>query len=331
MFKILNKLYKNYFLGLCAVFSFAFSAQAARFEIPISATGILILKASEGQINISPSPIPGKAFFQYSEGNGESFQFKNTGTATVIEGSGRIVRPSEKNTVSKQILELQIPPQAILEVHLLEGNITVAKANNSLFLHLEKGKISSKETQGALSIHQKRGETLVSDHKGTLIVDSFNTQLNIRQVEAEIKIDNFNGETVLEKTKGRMRLSQNRGSVKSSLHSGGLILDLQRATYLGQQVSGRIEGQSEEGSVAITLGAESEVNFATKSARVVLTFPANSVAQLNLNSVDGDLVLPPTLKINRDTEGKSFKGKWRGENPQHFVNLKTNDGALIIK
>lgn len=315
------------------VTTFSMGAVASKLEYGVNPGSRVIIRLSEGQVTVVNSSQANRVTVQ-AQDVGEDIKGSTSGDEVLIEGSGRILKPQAETfhaTNPKRTIELMVPNGLTLEVHLLEGQISLQRWSGHAVLHLEKGKVISYETQGALTIHQKKGDTTVTEHKGNLVVDNFNSQLLIKGVDGEVKLSNFSGDTATEKTKGPLKFIQNRGAIRSQTHQGVLSLDLQKATFSGQQISGRIEGQSDEGSVTVQLGSEAEVHLKSQSARLTVVVPPEAPAQINVITQEGDLYLPATLKMNREADGKSFRGRWRGEAVKHFVNLKSQDGALIIK
>ena len=318
---------------LSSFIGFIGDAGAAQQEFQVSPNARVVVKLTEGKLNLEAMAGAGRGQLQYQD-QGEEIKVQTENDEVLVQGTGRILRPSAeplKLQNQKRTVDLKLPAGVVVEIHMIDGQVTLQRWRGATLVHLEKGKVSSRDGEGALIIHVNKGETMVVDHRGPVTVDNYNSQVVLRNIEGDLRLENFMGETSTEKTRGHFRVSQSRGAIHAVNHQGLLNLDLQRAIFNGQQLSGRLEGQSEEGSITAQLGSEAEVNLRSQSGKMVVILPADVPVQLNLATQEGEITLPSVLKVNRDSDGRSYRGRWRGESAKHFVTLKSQEGLLQVK
>lgn len=226
--------------------------------------------------------------------------------------------------------QIAIPPQN-LQIHVLEGGITVQKTAADLLLHVQKGKIILKEATGSATLHVQRGEVAVSDFQGRVKLDLLQAASQVKGLQGELELQALAGDHVIERPTGNLRLMQAQGSLKVLGGSGSLQVESVRASVSSQGFQGRIEGQAEEGQMTFAVAGEPDVNLKSKSGRITVSLPSGSGAQLNLSTQEGELVGPASFTIAREGSAKSLRGRMRGGASQGNVVIRSQEGTVIVK
>ncbi len=218
-----------------------------------------------------------------------------------------------------------------VEVHVFDGQVQVSKWSKEVLLHLQKGRIAVRESAGTLSLHSQTGDIQVVDHQGRIQIDSYKSQVSVRNLAGDAEISNFAGETILEKTRGFLSLNQGQGGTKVVGSSGSLRFELTKGVLTVQGFQGRVEGQTMEGPVNVTMAPESDVNIRTQKGRVAVQTLSNSGVYLNLQTAEGEILAPNYLNIRREGSQKSLQGRMRGTAQKGSVVIRSQEGTIQVR
>ena len=256
-----------------------------------------------------------------------------------IEESDQAIRITKKaaaqissNEKEKPKAKIEISGKVLpLEVHLQEGNVTVTRWTKDLFLHLQKGRIVLKGNQSLVVAHAQKGEISVVEHKGKVIVDNLQAAVNIKDLVGDLDLQTYQGDSILENMKGNLVLHTTNGASKIIKGSGSLQFEIGKGSLHSQTFQGRVEGQVTEGNIQVTLSAGEDVNVKSQSGKITVTASPNSGAFLNAITADGEIYGPAHLKILRDGSQKILKGRLKGEVSENSIQLRSQDGIIIVK
>lgn len=320
-------------LSLVLLFTLPLSLplRAALSEIPVKGSERLLISVSEAVINVQANPTMKSWKIQLIDGAQEDFQI--TVNEGLIEIKSREVVSKEdfgKFPAKKRIIEIQGPPLP-LEIHAFEGQISLNKWTKEALIHLQKGRIAVKDSAGTLKIHSQTGEILITDQSGKVQVDTYKASVVIRALMGDLDLDNFSGETLIEKSKGFLSINQGQGSAKVLSSQGNLQFELLKGLFQSHHFLGRVEGQTAEGPVSITMATEGEVNIKSQSGKVTIQTAPKAGSILNLTNAEGEIFVPNYLKVSRDGSQKSLRGRLKGDVQKGSIIVRSQNGSIIIK
>lgn len=226
-------------------------------------------------------------------------------------------------------LQISVPSLQSVQVHLLEGNITVQKINIETLLHVQKGKVNLKETTGNSLVYVQRGEVLIQDCQGQIKVDIAQAQMNVRNLQGDLDAHILSGDLSIEKSKGQLRLNQAQGSCKILNSAGSLQFETSKATYAVESFGGRIDGQSQEGSLQLKLVSDFDAHIKTSTARASVQVPKGML--INAMTQEGELVAPIGMSSAKEGSSKSLRGRVPGEVAKGSLTLRSQEGGIFLK
>jgi len=233
-------------------------------------------------------------------------------------------------TPKKRLIEVQ-GPAVPLEIHAFDGQIQLTKWSKEALIHVQKGRVVSKEGSGGILLHSQSGEIQVLDHQGRVEVDAYKANVTIRNLNGDANIENFSGETVIDKAKGFLSFNQGQGVTKILASSGTVQFEVIKGVLNIQNFQGRVEGQTQDGPVTVTMAPEGEVSLKSQSGRVTVQAPKESGAALNLTTQEGDIVVPNYLKVNREGSQKSLRARLKGDAQKGSIFVRSQAGSIIIR
>lgn len=317
--KFLNCLF---FIGLTLGVSSVFAA-----EYSVKETSKIFISGHDAQVIILNSAQTAGTKIGLDAQAEADFLFEET------EQGIRLTRKSAETSTDKKTKgKIEISgKQTPIEVHLIEGSITATKWTKDLFLHLQQGKINLKENQSTVVVHSQKGEATIVDHKGKVIVDSLQTSVSIKELNGDLDLQSYQGDVVLDSVKGNLILHTTNGAAKILKGSGSVLFETGKGSINSQNFLGRIEGQTNDGQVQVALQAGQDVNVRTQTGKVTIATLPNSGALLNVTTIDGEIYGPAYLKVARDGSQKTLKGRLKGENSESTIQVRSQDGTVIIK
>ncbi len=330
-----------FFTGVLFVF-FGLRASALQQEFNVNEGAHLLISSEEATITLtggtqsSLKVIIDPASEAYLDvvtssesGGGEFIQIRDKISRPKIHSNGKLTESKfdVKNHVKIEISGHSIPS----EIHLREGQVTVQKWQKEFYVHVQKGKILSRENANLLVVHMQKGEVTVTDHQGKLIIDNFQANTSLKEIKGDVELQSFMGDLTMEKLNGSISVNANHGSIKVLRGTGSLQFELQKATLTSTQFEGRVEGQSQEGSINIQAGKEPDIIVKSQAGKINISTMLNSGALLNLSSSEGDVIVPSYLKVSRDGSVRSLRGRLKGELQKGSIFVRSSEGNIVVK
>jgi hypothetical protein len=306
------------------------NAQAAATELAVRGSEKILISVPEAVMNfqatssktlrINLADAAGEDYVVTSENGGIQIHPK---VAATTDNFG-------KWTPKKRLIEVQ-GPALPLEIHAFEGQIQLNKWSKDALIHLQKGRVVSKGGSAGLVLHSQSGEIQVLDHQGRVDVDAYKSNVVVRDLNGDADIENFSGETIVDKAKGFLSFNQGQGVTKVLASSGSVQFDVIKGILNIQGFQGRIEGQTQEGPVTVTMAPESEVSLKSQSGRVTVQAAKDSGASLNLTTQEGEIQAPNYLRVNRDGSQKTLRARLKGEEKKGSIIVRSQAGSIIIR
>lgn len=231
-------------------------------------------------------------------------------------------------------LHLEIEaPSSPSEITLREGQINVQNWRQALTASVNEGQIRSTGGEGLIKAQSQKGEIRIEKHRGRVEADSYGAKVIATEIEGDIHVTNFAGETNLSKTKGHVQLLNHAGNTALVKSSGSLQFLNGRGALNVQGFEGPIRGHSDQGAVVAVLEGESEaeVDMDSVQAQLTVRLPANSGAQIQMQSEEGSVVPPETIRALGGSGTKTASGRLNGSGPKGSVSLKSKSGALRMR
>lgn len=233
---------------------------------------------------------------------------------------------------SSQVKKIEISGAALpTEIHLHGGSVVAQKWNKDLKVSMTQGRVAALNGAGSVQIYLQKGEVSVLDHVGKVSADSYSGNMALRNIQGDVEASLFAGQMQVEKVRGFLTLSAPQSAAKVNQGNGTLQFESGKGSLIVQGFQGRIEGQSQDGPVSVTMPLDSEVDIKTKSGKVTVQTPAGSGATLNLMTVEGEISVPSELRVTKLSAEKSVRGRLRGDAPRGSVFVRSQEGTISVK
>lgn len=312
------------------LFIFTPSVFAATSEFPLKDGDRLKVAVSEISIQITGGKSSSLRVYAQDSGADTLLFERKEGMIEIRDRELSDRKEFGKVKLPKRVIEITGASLPV-EVHSFDGQVTVAKWSDDVHIQLQKGKINIKDIQGNLDLHSQKGEIQIQNVSGKVQLDTHQASVVIRDMNGDLDLVNFAGDTVLDKSKGNFDLNFNQGTTKVLTSSGSLEFETGKGVLTSQGFQGRIEGQSQEGTINVVMASEQDLSVKTQTGKVVVTPSANSGASLNLTTVEGDIYVPSYLKVNRDGASKFLRGRLRGDVQKGHLSIRSQEGSILIK
>lgn len=218
-----------------------------------------------------------------------------------------------------------------VEIQLREGQVTAQRWNRELKVSLVKGKVVSTGGAAALTVQLQNGDVNVQDQSSKLSADVYKGHVVVRNLRGDFEGSVFSGSLLVEKSKGVMQINTTQANAKVLSSSGTLQFENVKGLLVAQQFSGRVDGQTLEGTVSLGILPETDVHVKSKTGKVTVNTTAGSGSLLNLVTGEGDIVVPGELKVNRSATEKSVKGRLRGSEQKGTIVVRSQEGNIVVK
>ncbi|MFN7729122.1 MAG: DUF4097 family beta strand repeat-containing protein [Bdellovibrio sp.] len=228
------------------------------------------------------------------------------------------------------VLQITLPAAQSLDVHVIDGSLVVQKLTSELVLHVQKGKLTLRNSSGSAQAHVQKGDLVIQDYSGRVKIDTLQAPASIRNLQGDLELQALAGDHTIEKSKGNFRVNQAQGSLKVTSSSGALSFETVRANLNADLFNGRIEGQTQEGTVTLKLVSDADVNIKSQAGKINLQAQAGT--NVNLMIQEGDLFLPPSMSVVREGSAKSIRGRTRGEGAaKGSVFVRSQEGTITLR
>jgi hypothetical protein len=312
-------------------------------EFPVKDISHLLINSEEATITMTSSPSTALKIQIEADGSGDiSSWVSMDSSGDTIRITDKSARPQfESASKSKNAkpeakhagkIRIDISGAAVAtEIHLLEGSVLVQRWNKEVYAHVQRGKVVAQNNTSSLVVHVQKGEVSISNHQGKVIVDNVQATSSIKDLNGDLELQSFMGDATIEKATGSLLLNSAQGNVKVVGGSGSLQFDLVKGSLTTQSFEGRVEGHSQEGSVAILGSKDPDVNIRTQSGRVTVNTAANSGALLNLASAEGEIYVPSYLHVGREGASRSLRARLKGDAQKGTILVRSQDGNITVK
>lgn len=226
-------------------------------------------------------------------------------------------------------LQISLPSAQPLSVHILEGSLLVQKVSSDLILHIQKGRLVLREASGSAQVHVQKGDLLVQDYSGRVKADVLQAPVQIRNLQGDLELQALAGDHTIDKSKGHLHINQAQGTMKVTGSSGALNFESVRAGLNADLFGGRIEGQTQEGSIALKLTSDADVNIKSQAGKI--NVQAQGGTSVNLSTQEGELFLPAYMSMVREGTAKSIRTRIRGEGAKGSVFVRTQEGSITLR
>ncbi|MGZ3769051.1 MAG: DUF4097 family beta strand repeat-containing protein [Bdellovibrio sp.] len=309
---------------------------AAPMEIPVTEGDHLVLVGLEAQVKFTAQP--GSAFLKVSgiEDSGSEGAFTATKKNNIIEikMNEYTGKKAWLNILSKnqQMKKIDIAGPALpVEISLRRGSVVTQNWNKDFKVSMTQGRFSSLNGNGSLEVDLQKGDINIQDHTGRVDIDSYHSTVALKNIQGDIDADLFSGQAQFEKIKGFLALTTQQGNSKVNQSNGTLQFENGRGSLVVQGFQGRVEGKNTDGSIHINMTLDSDTDIKSKAGKITVQLPPGSGAHLNLSTSDGEIIVPPELKVNKSTNEKSFRGHMRGDAQKGSVFVRSQEGIISVK
>lgn len=279
----------------------------------------------------------GKAQVNVSRGTDSQLTVQSTGACRELQAEAAaghltlresdLMKPRSESDACT--LQVSLPAAQALSVHVLEGSLLVQKVTSDLILHVQKGRLILRDASGAAQMHVQKGEVLVQDYAGRVKADVLQAAVQIRNLQGDLELQALAGDHVIDKSKGHLHINQAQGNLKVTGSSGALNFESVRAALTADLFAGRIEGQTQEGTIALKLTADADANLKSQTGKI--NVQAQGGTSVNLLTQEGELFLPAYMSMVREGTTKSIRTRVRGEGAKGSVFVRTQEGSITLR
>ena len=268
------------------------------------------------------------------KGLGDSFVFERKDGTLWIHAKESDNRKEWKDGLkewerTKASLEIS-GPALPTEIHLRQGSVYLLKWNKDARVELREGSVHVAQSNGAFRLNLHKGEVVASDVGGRLNLDMYQGSVSLKQMNVDADLRLFGSSLNVDGGRGHWSVAASNANAKLAKFSGTLQLDLSKGSLSATAFQGRAEGQAGESSVTLAGLPETDVNLKSTNGRLQVSLPPATGAFLNLATMDGELVGPPDVRVNRTATEKTIRTRYRGEGSL-TVTLRSQDGNIVVK
>ncbi|MEK2645585.1 DUF4097 family beta strand repeat-containing protein [Bdellovibrio sp. BCCA] len=309
---------------------------AATYEVPVAEGDRLVLKGLEAQVQVV-GQVGNSLKVSGVEESGTEGVFVVTKKDNIIEVkmneyAGKRSWLNILPKAASQMKKIEIwGPAMPADIQLRGGSVVAQKWSKDLKVSVTQGRVSSLGGAGSLQVYVQKGDVNIQDHTGKVSADSYSGSMALKNIQGDVDASLFAGSLNIEKVRGFLSLSTQQSNSKVNLSSGTIQFENGKGSMNIQAFQGRMEGQNQEGSVAITMLLDSEVDVKTKSGKVSVQTPPSSGASLNLLTTEGEILVPSEIKVTKLSAEKSVRGRLRGDAQRGSIFVRSQDGTISVK
>ncbi len=250
------------------------------------------------------------------------------GAEWLVEQHGKemILIPREK---SKKFVGKISIKEKNLEVHGRDLQSQMQNWAGDLLYESQKGKLLFQKSNVQGKIFLQKGEILFNETSGKWTVESFLSKVTVKDHQGDLDLRNFGGEVVLDSVRGIQNMVTLQGAIKSQKGSGEIGVDTLKGSVHLSQWSGRADVTNQEGNVYFQGTGESELHGRSQTGR--WTLQVQPGALVNVAMQDGELAVPPPLKIQKDGAAKYFRGRWAGAESKSTIRIRAQEGVISLR
>ncbi len=321
--------------SLAALFALVLSmhqiAWAAVQEIALKGSEHLLISVPDAVINFQATVGAKNLRINLIDVAQEDFSIQTQGDQILIQAKNTDKESFGKLTPGKKHI-IEISGRALpVEVHAFEAQVQLTHWSKEALIHIQKGRLNSKDGAGTLKAHLQNGDISILDHQGLVSLDTYKGNVLIKNLSGDLAIENFAGETNIEKARGFLSFNQGLGGTKILGSSGSLQFEVSKGNFSVQNFLGRVEGQTIEAPVSVQMANDTEIHLKSKSGKIIVSVAPTSGALLNITSQEGDVFGPSYLKVSREANQKSLRGRLKGEIQKGSIVIRSQEGAINIR
>lgn len=310
--------------------SLAQTPAAAPLEMTVQDGDQILVQGLNAQVTF----VGGAGTVLKVKGLGENFVFERKDGTLWIHAKDSDNRMEWKDNLkhwekTKTQLEISGPPLPA-EIHLRQGSVTLQKWHKDARVDLREGTVHLAQSNGVFRLNLQKGEVGASDIGGRFVLDMYQGSVSLKQVNADAELHLFGSSLVADGGRGHWSVAASTANVKLTKFSGTLQMDLAKGSLTATAFQGRAEGQTGESSVNLTVLPETDVNLKSTNGRLQVSLPPATGAFLNLATMEGELVGPSDVRVNRTATEKSIRTRYRGEGSL-TVTLRSQDGNIVVR
>jgi hypothetical protein len=222
-------------------------------------------------------------------------------------------------------------PSVPLSVHLKSGSVDLANLKGPIHATVEKGQIRLSQTSQLAKLNMIQGSIDVQKHTGRLRIEAYESKTRIEKIEGNVTVNQFAGSLNLKNIVGEILIQGKKPQVLVDSSSGGLRFDLDTGKLDIENLSGSIDGTSNQSIINAKLLNPVRFKVKSKSAQLNISVPSSSGAQVNMALSDGQFQVPSFLAQDSSGAVKTVRGTLRGgETGRLNVNAEFGRVQLLI-
>ncbi len=228
-------------------------------------------------------------------------------------------------------LVISIPPKALVSIHMMEGQVLLEKLSGEVRVHVHRGQLKVIGGAGSLNAHMVQGQMQVAQFDGEQDLQLAWADLKSTKNKGTSRLESFQNSSEFVASEGEFYIQQLSGSLKLSQIEGLSKVDAQKAQVQISFLKGRHDIQTTEGSIQAQVDSVSDLSLRSHSGKIVASIREPASPLIFAWAGSGDLTAPVEIKSQRDAFGKSARGRWPASEVRGSLNMKTQEGSLVLQ
>ena len=234
-----------------------------------------------------------------------------------------------RNTYPKYRLKLLGPPVPV-SLSWRELKLSSVGWASEIRAQAVQGEYLLQQGRGDLVLSLDRGKINVSEQAGSLDVAAFQAEVMVQNLDGSLKLHNFSGMSKVTRLQGDLNLKARLGVSKVDGVTGGVLFDNGKGALSIVAAGERLAGATESGSVKVEVKEKVDVRIKSKDGFVTVLTPPNSGAMVNVGSIEGDLFVPNTFKVERVADLKVASGRLPGA-AGGLIHVRTETAGVKVR
>ena len=317
-------------------------------DVPISATGSVIILNPRGDVSISASDQPVMTFqvqeVAYAGSDAAAKRIFEAEALNVAKSGDVTIVKSPGDSHGKVNLTIGVPRTAKVTIKADRGDVTASGLGTGIDVTISHGDVHLNTIAGPIVAHLAKGEFSARDIQGDVTSAGPCTDVTLADIKGSVALNcDYFGQILLERVSSAVHL-HSRSDIQLAQLDGDLTLtdDSLNVTQAKgpihvvtqsrdvdlSQIEGDSDVEDRDGTIRIAPGDNYNVKAKNSKGDVEITLPPNASATVSGQTHNGDVVTDFGLTVNGEQD-KTVSGRIGGGSAH--ITLSTDNGDLRIK
>jgi hypothetical protein len=290
-----------------------------------------------GSVKLMAQPDAAQAVVKIAHHKGSSEEWhesvRRDGTTLVIEIQAPVGHSSWTAQEQKNWPQYDIEIQAHAvpsEIYWRSGETTVTGWRAAVTMTQQAGKMVVHGGEGESHLTLQEGKLSLSERHGRTFIDCFNVDLNLQNIEGDVQLDNFAGKSQLTELNGQLQLRAGSGALTLNHAHGSLEYRVEKGALTVGDFTGPVRGTSETANVHVAVEDPVDVRLKAQDGHLTVGLPQGSGANVNIETKEGELILPRTINVKRGENDRVAMGDIPGSG-HGSIYIRTETASVHVK